>query len=103
MYLLLHQQLARYHCAALVEEAAHEHIPGHLYRRAISIPVPPAIVRRVLSIEPDFVAIRRDLRFTLSEWCLDTDTEHLEAIVDSFMQRLRRRLGYNDRPHETGS
>jgi hypothetical protein len=96
-----HQELARYRCAELVEEAAHEHTSSHLYRWTAYIPRPPAIVRRVLAMEPDFVAIRRDLRFTLSEWCLDTDSGQLDAIADIVMRRLRRRPGHNDPPHET--
>lgn len=97
MYSLFNQALARQHLAELVDEAAHERISGHLRKRARRLHLPPALLRRILPIEPDFIAIRRDLRFTLSEWCLESRTEHVEAVADIFTQRLRLRLGYGER------
>lgn len=97
MHALLNQELARQHLAELTDAAAHERTSSRLERRAKRFPLPPALLRRVLVIEPDFVAIRRDLRLTLSEWCLETGPENLETIMDIFMRHLRMRLGYAER------
>jgi hypothetical protein len=97
MYHFFTQELASQHQGDLLREAAHERALQHSHRRTNSLSAQPVVLQRKASSEPDFAAIRRDLRAILSEWCLEPGTAHSEAVLDSFMGRLRRHLGYSER------
>jgi hypothetical protein len=63
--------------------------------------VQPVVLHHGPLTDPDFAAIRRDLRSTLSEWCLEPGTPGSEAAIDTFMRRLRVRLGYSEQREES--
>lgn len=101
MHPFMNQELARHHQANLVREAACERALRHTYRQTSSLSTQPVVSRQRSLSESDFAAIRRDLRSVLSEWCLEPGTARSEAVLDSFMGRLRRHLGYNERREES--
>jgi hypothetical protein len=101
MYPLFNQELARQHQADLARAATHERMSRQIYKQAHRISLLASFLQRMRRAEPDFVAIRCDLRSTLSEWYLETGTGHLDAAIDVFMQRLRMRLGYSERRKQT--
>jgi hypothetical protein len=94
MHPLFTQDLARQHQAALAREAINERMSSHAYKQVErSSVLPGAFQQRPLS-ESDFAAIKRDLRLMLSEWCLEAGKANNEAVIETFMRRLRARLGY---------
>ncbi len=101
MYPLFNPELARQHQMDLARAATHERMSRQIYKRTYRVPLLANLLQRIRGTEPDFVAIRCDLRSTLSEWYVETGTEHLDAVIDTFMQRLRMRLGYGGRRKQT--
>ena len=97
MHPFMNQELARQHQATLVQEAACERASRHTHRQTSCLSTQPVVWRQQSLSEADFAAIRRDLRSVLSEWCLEPGTASSEAVLDTFMGRLRRRLGYSER------
>ena len=96
MYHFFTQELAFQHQGDLLREAAHERALQRSHRRTNSLSAQPVVLQKQALSEPDFAEIRRDLRAILSEWCLEPGTTHSEAVLDSFMGRLRRHLGYSE-------
>ena len=94
MHPVLIQDLARQHQAALAREAIHERLSNHTDKLVERSLVQPVAFRQKQIIEPDFAAIKRDLRLMLSEWCLESGKANNEAVIETFMRRLRTRLGY---------
>jgi hypothetical protein len=103
MYSILNQELARQHQAALMREAATERALRHTYKRTNSLSTQPVVLSQRSLSEADFAAIRRDLRAVLSEWCLEPGTTRSEDVLDSFMGRLRRHLGYAEQREKSGA
>lgn len=103
MHPFVTQACARRHQASLMREAEHERITSLLYKRPKRSPRPLVVLQQQPQLEPDFAAIRQDLRSTLSEWCLETRTESFEEMIDTFMRRLKLRLGHRKQRQETGA
>ena len=87
MHPFVTQALARQHREILMREAEHERLTRHMYQQSKASSTQP-IVLQPLS-EPDFAAIRRDLRSTLTEWYPESRTEGFEDMIDTFMRRLK--------------
>jgi hypothetical protein len=96
MHPFINQKLARQHQETLIREAEHERMSSHVDEQAKGILAQPLTLQQSSLPEPDFAAIRRDLRSTLSEWSLESGSAGCEAVIDIFMRRLRMRLGYNE-------
>lgn len=94
MYPFVIQDLARQHQESLAREAMDERMSSRVYKLVERSSMQPVAFKQKPLSEPDFAAIRRDLRLTLSEWCLESGTADTEAAIDTFMRRLRMRLGY---------
>lgn len=94
MYPFFSSELAHHHQETLLREAKNERM-AQLVRRQIEVISPSETIAPPQSSlsESDFVAIRRDLRSTLSEWSLEAGTTSREIAIDTFMQHLRKRLG----------
>jgi hypothetical protein len=103
MHSFVTQELARQHQEALLREAAYERISRHVRKRTNWLPTRLFIVWHKPLSESDFAAIRRDLRFILAEWCLESGTESFETIADTFMRCLRVRLGYSRQRKKTNA
>lgn len=88
------QDLARQHQASLAREAINERMSSHTYKQVERSSMRFAPFQQRQFSEPDFAAIKRDLRLMLSEWCLESGKANNEAVIDTFMRRLRARLGY---------
>lgn len=101
MYMFINQELSHQHQEALLREARTERLLRPVHKQRTSQPVHQAALQPGSSEEPDFAAIRRDLRSTLSEWHLETGTESFETMIDTFMRRLKIRLHVSEQRHET--
>jgi len=101
MYPLINSEVARHHRADLVRAATHERMLRQMHKRTYRSSFWANVLQRIRGTEPDFAAIRCDLHSTLSEWYRETGTEHLDAVIDTFMERLRIRLGYGERRKQT--
>ena len=86
------QELAHYHQKFLLREAANERTAICIQHQAEVLPTSSITFQQRSLSEPDFAAIRHDLRSTLSEWCLEAGTSDSEMAIDTFMQHLRKRL-----------
>lgn len=96
MHPFVSQALARQHQGTPRREATYEHLSRSVHQQTPKVPTPPVVFSQRSCSEPDFAAIRRDLYATLSEWCLESGTASFDAAIDTFMQRLRMRLGDNE-------
>jgi len=101
MYPLCNQELARHHRADLGRAATYERMSRQSDKRTYRGFLLPNLRRRIWGTEPDFAAIRHDLHAALAERYMEMGTEHLDAVIDAFMQRLRMRLGYGERRKQT--
>jgi hypothetical protein len=100
MYPFFNQEFARHHQEILAHEATYD----RMLRSAHQQTTEPSIVpSRNVSPDPDFSAIRCDLHSTLSEWYLEPGTENFDVVIDTFMRRLKMRLGYHEQRKPTGS
>lgn len=103
MYPFITHTLARQHQAFLMNEAEHERLTRQKReKQSKRLSMQPLVLERKPVSEPDFAAIRRDLRSMLTEWCLESRTEGFEEMIDTFMWRLKRRLGHHEQRRETG-
>jgi phosphotransacetylase len=102
MHPFVTQALARQHQESLMNEVEHERLTRQVDKQSRRLSTQPIVLEQKLLSEPDFAAIRRDLRSTLTEWCLESRTEGFEEMIDTFMRRLKRHLGQREQRRETG-
>lgn len=100
MYTFFSPNLAHDRQKNLLREAQNERLAKRIRTQTELMPVamPTVVAQQDISSqgmlsETDFIAIKRDLRSTLSQWSQETGATNTEVAIDTFMQHLRQRLG----------
>jgi phosphotransacetylase len=102
MHPFVTQTFARQHQELLMNEAEQERLTRQQEKHSKFLSRQPVVQASKSMSEPDFAAIRCDLRSTLTEWYMEPRTEDFEEMIDTFMRRLKRRLGHREQRRETG-
>ncbi len=101
MHSFMTYDLARQHQETYMREAAYERKLRDARKPAKRLSTQLVVLQQTSLSEGDFAAIRRDLRSILSEWSLEPGTTGCEAVIDTFIYRLKMRLRYGERGHKT--